>query len=146
MGYKTDLTDAQWDLIKHHFKGSRKRKHEKRLLMNAVLYLNKTGCQWRMLPNDFPPHQTVHSFYGRARIKGIWKAIMDDLVKKARVQAKRSETPTYSIIDSQSVKTTYPSEQRGIDGGKKVKGIKRTIVTDTEGNILNVKVNASIYS
>ena len=121
MGNKTDLTDAQWDSIKHHFKHSRHRKHEKRILVNAVLYLNKTGCQWRMLPNDFPPHQTVHSFYRRARISGLWKAILDDLVRKIRVQAKRSETPTYSILDSQSVKTIYASEQRGIDGGKKRK-------------------------
>jgi putative transposase len=122
MGYDSDLTDAEWDLIKHHFTHCRRRTHEKRLLVDAVLYLNKTGCQWRMLPHDFPPYQTVHSFYRRARISGLWKAILDDLVNKVRVQAKRSEPPTYSIIDSQSVKTTSASDQRGIDGGKKRKG------------------------
>jgi len=82
MGYKTDLTDVQWDLIKHHFKGSRHVKHEKRILMNAVLYLNKTGCQWRMLPNDFAPHQAVHSFYRHARINGLWSAIMDETASR----------------------------------------------------------------
>jgi putative transposase len=118
MGYITDLTDVEWDLIKNHFTHCRYRKHEKRILVNAVLYLNKTGCQWRMLPADFPPCQTVHSFYRRARLSGLWDTIMDDLVKKVRVKAERSEAPTYSIIDSQSVKTTSASEERGIDGGK----------------------------
>jgi putative transposase len=143
MGYKTDLTDAQWDLIKHHFKGSRMKKHEKRILMNAVLYLLKTGCQWRMLPNDFPPYSTVYSFYWRACNTGLWTRIMDDLVKKIRIFANRSETPTYSIIDTQSVKTTSASKERGIDGGKKIKGRKRHIITDTMGNLLHIQVNAA---
>ena len=143
MGYKTDLIDDEWNLIKYHFSHCRKRKHEKRILMNAVLYLIKTRCQWRMLPNDFPPHQTVHSFYRHARLSGLWKAILDDLVKKIRVQAKRSETPTYCIFDSQSVKTTYASEQRGIDGGKKTKRQKRHIITDIMGNLLFIIVHAA---
>jgi putative transposase len=126
MGYPTDLTDRQWDLIKHHFADSRRRKYDKRALVNAVLYLVKTGCQWRMLPNDFPPFQTVYSFYRRMRLNGTWEAIMDDLVKQARIKAGRSETPTYTIIDSQSVKTTSASEERGIDGGKKRKGASGT--------------------
>ena len=121
MGYQTDLTDKEWDMIKHHFVGGRKRKYEKRTLVNAVLYLVKTGCQWRMLPNDFPPCQTVHSFYRRMRLSGPWEAIMDDLVKQTRIKAGRNATPSYTIIDSQSVKTTSASEERGIDGGKKQK-------------------------
>jgi putative transposase len=118
MGYITDLTDVEWDLIKDHFKHCRYRKHEKRIFVNAVLYLNKTGCQWRMLPRDFPPCQTVHSFYRRARLSGLWDVILDNIEKKTRFKAERSETPTYSIIASQSVKTTSASEERGIDGGK----------------------------
>jgi transposase len=124
MGYPTDLTDSQWELIKHHFGQGRRRKYDKHTLVNAVLYLVKTGCQWRMLPKDFPPYQTVHSFYRRARIKGIWAAMMDDLVKKTRQKADRQETPTYALIDSQSVKTTLASAERGIDGGKKRKDAK----------------------
>lgn len=122
MRYPTDLTEKQWELIKHHFAGSRKRKYEKRDLINAVLYLVKTGCQWRMLPHDYPPYKTVYSFYRRMRINATWEAIMDDLVKQVRIRAGRNATPSYAIIDSQSVKTTSASEQRGIDGGKKRKG------------------------
>jgi putative transposase len=122
MGYPTDLTDKEWELIEHHFVGSRQRKYEKRNLFNAVLYLVKTGCQWRMLPNDYPPYKTVYSFYRRMRLNGTWETILDDLVKKSRIQAGRNEMPTYSIIDSQSTKTTSASEERGIDGGKKRKG------------------------
>lgn len=121
MSYPTDLSDTQWELIRHHFEQGRRRKHAKRILVNAVLYLVKTGCQWRMLPKDFPPHQTVHSFYRRARINGVWEAVMDDLVKKTRIKAGRKESPTYTLIDSQSVKTTSASDERGIDGGKKQK-------------------------
>ena len=124
MGYSTDLTDKEWELIKPHFAGTRKRKYDKRILVNAVLYLVKTGCQWRTLPNDFPPCQSVHSFYRRMRLNGTLAAIMDDLVKQTRVKAGRTATPSYSIIDSQSVKTTSASEDRGIDGGKKRKGVR----------------------
>ena len=107
MGYITDLTDAEWDLIKAHFKHCRCRKYDKRVLVNTVLYLNKTGCQWRMLPTDFPPCQTVHSFYRRAHITGLWDAILDVLVKKVRVTANRSDTPTYSMT-SKALKQLLP--------------------------------------
>jgi transposase len=98
MGYITDLTDAEWDLIKDHFKHCRRQKHEKRVLINAVLYLNKTGCQWRMLPTDFPPCQTVHSFYRRARLSGLWDAIMDDLIKKDRIITGPSDLPALPCL------------------------------------------------
>ena len=126
MGYPTDLTEKQWELIKHHFTGSRKRKYEKHILVNAVLYLVKTGCQWRMLPNDFPPYKTVYSFYRRMRLGSTWEVIMDDLIQQTLIRAGRNATPSYSIIDSQSVKTTSASEARGIDGGKKRKGASDT--------------------
>lgn len=85
MGYITDLTDSQWELISKKFeskKGQHLAKYSKRELVNAVLYLVKTGCQWRMLPNDFPPHDTVWSFYRRAVRSGKWEAAVELLVKK----------------------------------------------------------------
>jgi len=85
MGYSTDLTDNQWSLIEPIFrsnKGANLSKHSKRKLVNAVLYLVKTGCQWRLLPNDFPPYSTVWSFYRRAVKSGKWEKVMDLLVKK----------------------------------------------------------------
>ena len=99
----------------------RKCKWSKRELTNSVLYLVDTGCKWRQLPHDFPPYSTVHSFYRRARINGLWNKILERVVKKTRINAGRKEGPSYAIIDSQSVKTTLASEERGIDGGKKQK-------------------------
>ena len=90
-------------------------------LTNAVLYLVDTGCKWRQLPHDFPPYSNVHSFYRRARINGMWNKILKYVVKKKRINAGSKESPSYAIIDSQSVKTTLASEERGIDGGKKQK-------------------------
>ena len=122
MAYSSDLTDKQWELIKHHFgtgNYGKSRKHDQRSMVNAVFYLIKTGCQWRLLPQDFPPYSTVHSFYWRVKKKGIWEAMMRDLVEKSRIKAGRNPHPSYSLIDSQSVKTTDKAKERGIDGGKK---------------------------
>ena len=119
--YPSDLTDRQWKEIEPLYTGMRKCKWSKRELTNAVLYLVDTGCKWRQLPHDFPPYSTVHSFYRRARINGMWNKILKYVVKKARINAGRKESPSYAIIDSQSVKTTLASEERGIDGGKKQK-------------------------
>jgi len=119
--YPSDLTDTQWAEIEPLFSGLREYTWPKRELMDAVLYLVKTGCQWRHLPHDFPPHSTVHSFYRRARINGLWDKILQHLVLKTREDAGRNPGPTYAIIDSQSVKTVSASEERGIDGGKKQK-------------------------
>ena len=117
--YPTDLTDKQWEAISPLLKGLREYKWPKRELINAVFYLVKTGCQWRMLPHDFPPHFTVHSFFRRARLSGLWDNILNRLVEISRENAGRSPEPSYAIIDSQSVKTTSASDERGIDGGKK---------------------------
>ena len=84
----------------------------------AVLYLLDSGCKWRQLPHDFPPYSTVHSFYRRARKRGLWEKILEHLVKKTRVNAGRKEELSYGIIDSQSVKTVTYGDERGIDGGK----------------------------
>ena len=117
--YPTDLTDEQWAQIEPLFVGMRQYKHSKRELTNAVLYLVDSGCKWRQLPHDFPPPFTVHSFYRRARLNGLWDSILQHLVKVTREKANREENPTYAIVDSQSVKTTYA--RRGFDGGKKQK-------------------------
>ena len=122
MCYSSDLTDKQWDQISSIFESNKGRHlaiHEKRDLVNAVLYLTKTGCQWRMLRKDFPPHDTVWSFYRRAVKSGKWEKAMDLMVRKVRLDAGREATPTYGVIDSQSVKTTSASQELGYDGGKK---------------------------
>jgi len=122
--YPTDLTDEQWAIIAPLFVGMREYKHSKRELTNAVLYLVDSGCKWRQLPHDFPPHFTVHSFYRRARLSGLWDRILQHLVIVSRQRANLDENPTYAVIDSQSVKTTYANDQRGFDGGKKRKAEK----------------------
>ena len=122
MKYSTDLTDKQWTVIEHIFKSNKGQhfaEHPKREMVNAVLYLVKTGCQWRLLPNDFPPYGAVWSFYRRAVISGKWEKAMDMLVKMSREKAGREPTPSYGLIDSQSAKTTLASDERGFDGGKK---------------------------
>ena len=119
--YPTDLTDKQWAEIAPLFTGMHKQKWDKRELVNAVFYLVKTGCQWRNLPNDFPPYQTVYSFFSRAKESGLWDKILQHMVAKSRVNANRAPGPTYALIDSQSVKTVAASEERGYDGGKKRK-------------------------
>jgi putative transposase len=122
MSYPSDITNKQWKLIKSYFKtgnyGNRS-KYDKRELLNAIFYLTKTGCQWRQLPNNFPPWKTVYSFFKRVKDKGIWEKIMDSLVKKSRLAIGKQAKPSYSLIDSQSVKTTGAAKERGIDGGKK---------------------------
>ena len=125
MGYSTNLTDKQWKMIEDVFrsnKGHHFVEHSKRDLVNAVLYLVKTGCQWRLLPNDFPPHNTVWSFYRRAVKAGKWEKAMAMLVKTTRVNAGRKSAPTYGLIDSQSAKTASACDDRGFDGGKKNQG------------------------
>ncbi|MDE6426216.1 MAG: transposase [Ruminococcus sp.] len=122
MKYTSDLTDAQWKIIKDYFPAGNKSKYEKREMVNAVLYLVKTGCQWRNLPKDFPNWKAVSMFYYRAQKKGVWDEVLKMLVSKTRKANGRKENPTYALIDLQSVKTTSASEKRGYDGGKKRKG------------------------
>lgn len=119
--YKSDLTNQEWNFIKHLFdvgKYGNRRKHSKRELVNAVFYITKTGCQWHMLPNDFPPYKTVFSFYSRAKSSGIWDELLEHLVAHSRQKSGRKAQPTFALIDSRSVKTTNAAKERGIDGGK----------------------------
>lgn len=124
MPYSSDLSDAEWLLVEDLFAVGNygtSRQHAVRDLLNAVFYLTKTGCQWRMLPNDFPPYSTVHSFFHRAKKRGIWEKLLQRLVSRSRVAQGRSAQPSFSLIDSQSARTTGNAAQRGIDGGKKSK-------------------------
>jgi transposase len=127
MSYPSNLTDAEWEVIKGFFecgKYGNRSKHEKRVLVDAVRYITKTGCQWRQLPKDFPSWSTVHTFFRRTKLKGVWEDILKELVEKSREQMGRNLEPTYAVIDSQSSKTTGASTERGIDGGKKNQGTK----------------------
>ncbi len=109
-------------MIETYFAVGNKSSWHKRSLVNAVLYLVDNGCKWRALPHDYPPHDTVWSFFRRARESGLWEMIESALVRKTREKAGREASPSYGIIDSQSAKTVAASEERGIDGGKKGKG------------------------
>lgn len=126
MRYTSDLTDKQWEIVRPLLGKTRNRKYDKRELVNAVLYVVKTGCQWRNLPKDFPEWNAVYHFYSRAMAKGVWDEILRALVKKTRQTAGRNPSPSYALIDSQSVKTVAASEECGIDGGKKRKVEKGT--------------------
>jgi len=117
--YPSDLTDAEWEIIEPLIPVGNKSDWHKRSLINAVFYIDKTGCQWEYLPRDYPPYNTVWSFFRRARDSGLWERIKNALVRETRKRAGRNEMPSYGIIDSQSVKTVAASEERGIDGGKK---------------------------
>jgi putative transposase len=147
MGYPSDLTDAEWALIEHYFQPRDRRGsaslHPRKRIVDAIFYVVKSGCQWRMLPNDFPPWQTVYDHFSRWNKRGVWETALDQLNALHRQNNGRSASPSYGMIDSQSVKTEYASEERGIDGGKKVKGHKRHIVVDILGNLLHVSVHAA---
>jgi len=121
--YPSDLTDEQWSLIKHYFKRPDPRgavsRYTKRSIVNAIFYIIRTGVQWRMLPKDFPKWQAVYNHFSRLRERGVWDQVLIDLTKKYRFESGRNAHPSYSIIDTQSVKTQYRGDSRGYDGGKK---------------------------
>ena len=142
--YPTDLTNAQWDkLLPYLPKPSpvgRPLKWEMRSIINAIFYIVKSGCQWRMLPHQMPPWQTVYSHFRKWKTDGTWLMIHQSLHEQTRCDIGKAPSPTVAIIDSQSVKTTELATSRGFDAHKKVKGRKRHIVTDTIGIVLGVKV------
>src|SRR5262245_44791598 len=144
--YDTDLTDEQWALVEPFLPRPKRMGRppaDLRAVLDAILYLVRTGCQWRLLPHDFPPWSTVHTWYRRWRQDGTWEEINEALRQKVRLQAGRHPSPRASAADSQSVKTTPQGGPKGFDNGKKVKGRKRHIWVDSLGLLLAVLVTAA---
>ncbi|MEV4388429.1 IS5 family transposase [Micromonospora sp. NPDC049580] len=157
--YPSDLSDARWALIAPPLNawrqartdagvGGRTATHDLREIVNAILYVNRTGIAWRYLPHDFPPWQTVYGYFTAWTTDGIFTQLNYQLTGLTRTKAGRTAQPSACIIDSQSVKTSTkaPLPTQGIDAGKKIVGRKRGIITDTLGLLLAVVVTAASTS
>ncbi len=149
MAYDTDLTDEQWGLIKRHIprakKGGRPRSTNMRRVVDAILYVVTHGCKWRGLPKDFPPWETVYYYFSALQARGRWRRIHYDLYTKVRRAAGKDELPSLLVIDTQSVKTgkCASAETKGYDGGKRVKGRKRVLMTDSLGLMVDISMTTA---
>jgi putative transposase len=145
--YPTDLSDVEWQRIQPYLpapkSGGRPRVHTLREILNAIFYIVRSGCTWRMLPHDLPPWKTVYHYFRLWRKDGTWERINSALRVEVRVAAGREPEPSAAVIDSQSVKTTETPGVRGYDAGKKVNGRKRHLLVDTLGLVLMVVVHAA---
>ena len=154
--YATDLSDARWALIEPALSAWRAARaavglglsapvHDLREIVNAILYVNRAGCAWHLLPHDFPPYQTVYDYYAKWEADGTTEAIHDLLRARVRERAGRAPEPTAAIIDARVVKTSsnVPEASQGYDAGKRTKGRKQHIATDTLGLLLAVVITAA---
>ena len=146
--YDSDLTDDEWHILEPFIPkpkpGGRPIKHTRRMILNAIFYVNRSGCQWSMLPKDYPPKSTVFDYFSAWRQSGLWVELNDRLRVKVRVADGRKPSPTAAILDSQSVKgAEQGGEAIGYDAGKKIGGRKRHILVDTLGLLLGVGVSSA---
>jgi putative transposase len=148
--YPTDVSDAPWEVLqlvlpkpKWHRGGPGRKPMDLRRVINGIFYVNKTGCQWRMMPTDLGNGHTIYGYFRRWRLTGVWRHVMDTLRQWERQSQGRLPEPSACCVDSQSIKTATQGKDVGFDGNKKIKGRKRHLLVDTLGLLVAVVVTAA---
>ena len=146
--YQTDVSDAEWQILQALMPmqkaGGRPRQYEWREILNAIFFVTRSGCQWRLVPHDLPPWWTAYFYFRLWRLLGIWEKMNSELRKTVRVLCEgRDPEPSAGVIDSQSVKNTETGGKSGFDAGKKINGVKRHIVVDTCGLVMKAVVHTA---